>query len=76
MHWAKKSVQANNLESAKKGFNYTIILGLLFALSQYLTWHMLYKNEVYFTGPGSNASGSFLYVLMLVHILPALTTHL
>lgn len=69
MNWAKKSTIANDLEKAKKGFNYTIILGLFFALSQYLTWHALYKNDVYFTGPGSNASGSFLYVLMLVHIL-------
>ena len=68
INWAKKSIKNDELEKAKKGFKYTIILGLAFALSQYITWEALYTNGVYFTGPGSNASGSFLYVITLMHL--------
>lgn len=69
MNWAKKSVKKDDFETAQKGLNWTIILGLGFALSQYLTWGALYDEGIYFTGPGSNASGSFLYVLTLLHLL-------
>lgn len=68
MHWAKKNIKIDDSEKAYKGLIYTLVLGLIFALSQYLTWQMLYKNGVYFTGPGSNASGSFLYVITLMHL--------
>ena len=69
MNWAKNNVKKDNLEMAQKGFLWTLVLGLGFALSQYLTWGALYNEGVYFTGPGSNASGSFLYVLTLLHLL-------
>jgi len=69
MNWAKNSIKNGQIETAHKGFKWTIILGLGFALSQYLTWGALYDEGVYFTGPGSNASGSFLYVLTLLHLL-------
>lgn len=69
MNWAKNSIKKDNSDSARKGFNFTLILGLGFTLTQYLTWQVLYDKGVYFTGPGSNASGSFLYVLTLLHLL-------
>ena len=69
INWAKNNVKKDNITLAQKGFRWTLILGLGFALSQYLTWGALYDDGVYFTGPGSNASGSFLYVLTLLHLL-------
>ena len=69
INWAKKSIKKDDLSTASKGFNWTLILGLGFALSQYLCWQALVNQGVYFTGPGSNASGSFLYVLTLLHLL-------
>lgn len=69
MNWAKNNVKKDNLDMANKGFLWTLVLGLGFALSQYFTWVALYDEGVYFTGPGSNASGSFLYVLTLLHLL-------
>ena len=69
INWAKNNVKKDNLDMANKGFIWTLELGLGFALSQYLTWGALYNEGVYFTGPGSNASGSFLYVLTLLHLL-------
>lgn len=65
---AKKSIKANQNEKAVKFTKATFFLGLAFALSQFLTWDTLTSQGVYFTGPGSNASGSFLYVLMLLHL--------
>jgi cytochrome c oxidase subunit III len=64
---AKKSIQQNKMETAVKFIKVTFFLALAFALSQFLTWNTLTSQGVYFTGPGSNASGSFLYVLMLLH---------
>ena len=47
----------------------SVVLGLLFSLSQFLGWKELVQNGIYFTGEGSNPSGSFLYVLTLAHLL-------
>ena len=69
MNWANKNIKEDKIDIVNKALKYTLILGLSFALTQYLTWESLYKDGVYFTGPGSNASGSFLYVLSLLHLL-------
>ena len=69
INWAKNNIKKNQLDTAYKAFKWTFGLALGFSLSQYLTWNALYNNGVYFTGPGSNASGSFLYVLTLLHLL-------
>ena len=69
INWAKNNIRENKLDTAHKAFLWTLVLGFGFALSQYFTWQALYNDGVYFTGPGSNASGSFLYVLTLLHLL-------
>ena len=47
----------------------TLILGLLFSFFQFKGWQELISQGVYLTGEGSNASGSFLYVLTLAHLV-------
>ena len=69
VNWAKNNIRKDQLDKAHKAFLWTLVLGFGFALSQYFTWKALYNDGVYFTGPGSNASGSFLYVLTLLHLL-------
>ena len=54
---------------SEKYLKWTLILGLGFTLSQTLIWSSLFDSGIYFTGPGSNASGSFFYVLTLLHLL-------
>ncbi len=55
---------------AVKGFlGATLFLGLVFTWSQVEAWAQLTNGQVYFTGSQSNASGSFLYILTLVHLL-------
>ena len=45
------------------------ILGLLFVNSQLESWNQLTQMGIYFIGTRSNASGSFLYLIALVHLL-------
>ena len=46
-----------------------LLLGLLFTFFQFKGWQELIAQGVYLTGEGSNASGSFLYVLTLAHLV-------
>jgi cytochrome c oxidase subunit III len=69
MIWAKASMRNNNVATAQRAMATTFVLGVAFAVAQYLGWGALYDQEVYFTGPGSNASGSFVYVITLLHLL-------
>ena len=46
-----------------------LLLGLLFTFLQFKGWQQLIAQGVYLTGEGSNASGSFLYVLTLAHLV-------
>ena len=45
-----------------------LILGVLFSFFQFKGWEQLTTQGVYLTGEGSNASGSFLYVLTVAHL--------
>jgi len=46
-----------------------LLLGLLFTFFQFKGWQQLIAQGIYLTGEGSNASGSFLYVLTLAHLV-------
>ena len=46
-----------------------LLLGLLFTFFQFKGWQQLIAQGVYLTGEGSNASGSFLYVITLAHLV-------
>ena len=45
-----------------------LILGVLFSFFQFKGWEQLTPQGIYLTGEGSNASGSFLYVLTVAHL--------
>tara|TARA_B100001287_G_scaffold223645_1_gene192934 strand:+ start:424 stop:969 length:546 start_codon:yes stop_codon:yes gene_type:complete len=45
------------------------ILGIIFTLLQIKGWKELTDQGVFLTGEGSNASGSFLYILTLAHLV-------
>ena len=60
------------LRNKKSIYNLVIsvlVLGLLFLFFQFKGWQELIAQGVYLTGEGSNASGSFLYVLTLAHLV-------
>ncbi len=43
------------------------LLGTGFIVSQFLGWGAMVKSGIFFTGPGSNVSASFLYVITALH---------
>jgi len=63
---------AQNVKSGKSATTLllgTLFLGILFSYSQIQGWGDLVAQGVYLTGEGSNASGSFIYAITLMHLL-------
>ena len=64
MHWAYLSAKRNNIKKIKIALGSTLILGLLFLVTQLLGWGNMVEQQAYFVG---NPAGSFLYVLTGLH---------
>lgn len=60
-YWAAKK---DNLGALKAYLSASVILGVVFLITQVYSWGALIDNDVYFVG---NPSGTFLYVIMGVH---------
>jgi cytochrome c oxidase subunit 3 len=65
----ENSLKNNNIAKAKIFILATLILGLLFSITQYLAWTELYKNGVVWAGSESSAAGSYFYALTALHLL-------
>lgn len=68
MHWAYKSAKSGNTAALKIALIITMVLGLAFGISQFLGWRALTSGGVFFTGPGSNPAGSWIYAITAFHI--------
>lgn len=66
---AQGAIKKNNLKLTTISLFATLVLGIGFFCSQYLGWKELTAQGIYFMGKASNASGSFLYLIALVHLL-------
>lgn len=66
---AQRAIKKDNNKGAILGLLFTLILGLVFVYTQILGWRQLTAQGIYFAGKYSNASGSFLYFIALIHIL-------
>ena len=69
IHSAKKFVEKDNNKLAFQFLLITIVLALLFALSQFFVWEKLVESDVFFTGNNSTAASSFFYLIVAVHLL-------
>ena len=62
-----------NLYLHKKNINIylclTAILAIIFVISQFLGFEEIISLGFYFTGPGSSVTTSYIYVLVLLHLL-------
>ena len=68
----QKSLQAarlNNSSLVKKSLGITFLLGLAFTILQFEGWSQMHQMGVFFTGDKSNAAGSFVYIITLVHLV-------
>lgn len=62
-------LRKNKSKEATIAIGATLALGLGFGIYQLNAWSYLTDQGIFFTGPSSNASGSFLYALTFVHLL-------
>ena len=68
-HLAKKSNQANNRSQTTIYLWTTLILGLAFVYLQFIGFSQLINLGLYPTGPTSTVTTSFLYVVVVTHLL-------
>jgi len=68
MLMAQFSIKKGNQSMASLFLFITFILGITFTYTQYAGWKELTSQGIYFLGKYSNASGSFLYLIALMHI--------
>jgi cytochrome c oxidase subunit III len=65
---AQRAIKTNNYKLTSIGLALTLLLGLAFFYTQIEGWKQLTAQGVYFVGKYSNPSGSFLYLIALVHL--------
>ncbi len=66
--YAYLMARKDKLQALKLGLSVTLLLGVLFVVFQLIAYGQLYEGGIFMTGPGHNASGSFLYIISWVHI--------
>lgn len=67
--FGEKMVKNNDLKNSKLMIAATMILGILFSITQYFAWKDLYSNGVVWAGSESSAAGSYFYTLTALHLL-------
>ena len=65
MQWAVMAARKDKLGTVIKLLWFTLIMGVVFLVGQFLAWGEMIDNNIYFTG--GNPSESFIYVLSGVH---------
>lgn len=66
---AQMAIKKDNFRATSLYLFITFVLGLAFTYTQYLGWKELTVQGIFFLGKYSNASGSFLYLIAVVHLL-------
>jgi cytochrome c oxidase subunit III len=69
MFMAQLSIKKNNFSLTTLGIGLTFTLGIVFFYTQIEGWRQLTAQGIYFFGKFANASGSFLYLIALVHLV-------
>lgn len=66
---AKKTIKVNNRKNTSMFLLITLVLGLIFIALQFEGFGQVIEAGYYFTGSESTITTSFLYVVVIVHIL-------
>ena len=64
MVWAKKCYLNDETENYQQALLYTIILSIVFMISQFFGWRALFSSEIFIN---SNLSASYLYLISGLH---------
>jgi cytochrome c oxidase subunit III len=65
---AQMAIKKNNYLLTNLGLFLTLALGIGFFFTQVEAWRQLTAQGIYFVGKYSNASGSFLYFIAMIHM--------
>ncbi len=65
---AQIAIKKDNYFLANLGLFLTLVLGITFFFTQIEAWKQLSAQGIFFVGKYSNAAGSFLYLIALVHL--------
>ncbi|WP_297797442.1 cytochrome c oxidase subunit 3 [uncultured Eudoraea sp.] len=66
---AKKAIKSNNSSLGTKWLFITLLLGIAFILIQFSGFSQLISQGYYFTGPTSNITMSYIFLIAAVHIV-------
>lgn len=69
MMMAVRAARSGNFSRVNIMLFLTLALGAVFAVFQFTGWAQLYDSKIFFTGPGSELSGSWFYIITLFHLL-------
>lgn len=69
LYLAKKSILQNKRKNASALLVGTLILAVLFVLFQFYSFSEIIANGYYFTGSESSITTSFIYILVVVHLI-------
>jgi len=69
---AKRALRTNKLQTTTLWLLVTLMLGISFLCSQFIGFGQIINSGFYFTGPTSNVTMSFVYIVAIVHILHVL----
>lgn len=68
-HYGLISIKKDNKKALKLAVSLTLVLGLLFVVSQFYGWKELYSNGIVATGSSSTNASSFIYLITVFHVL-------
>jgi cytochrome c oxidase subunit 3 len=68
MNRSIKAIRENSVKTLPNEVLVTFLLGIGFGVFQVLSWAILIKSNIYFTGTTSSASGSYLYIICALHL--------
>jgi cytochrome c oxidase subunit III len=68
MNRSVRAIKNNALKALPKEILVTFLLGIGFGVFQVISWAILIRSNIYFTGTESSASGSYLYILCALHL--------
>lgn len=66
---AKRALKKNFRKNTSLWLLVTLALGITFVISQFIGFGQIIKSGYYFTGPSSNITMSFIYIIAIAHIL-------
>ncbi|WP_269221728.1 cytochrome c oxidase subunit 3 [Flavobacterium sp. IMCC34518] len=68
-HLAKKMIQKDNQSKTTMYLLSTLVLGISFVILQFVGFGQIVSNGYYFTGSASSITTTFLYIVVLVHLI-------